>query len=72
MAGVDAARAHEQAFAAKHYAQMILSGKEATDDAALAEMLGIPVKLVDGDPANIKITTPEDIAVGERILKMKN
>ena len=55
-----------QAFRASAYSEMMLSGKEATDDAALAEMLGIKVKLTDGDPANIKITTPEDLPKEEK------
>lgn len=38
-----------------------------TDDMVLVERLGIPVKIVEGDYQNIKITTPEDIAVGESI-----
>lgn len=33
----------------------------ATDDNFLIELTGHPVKLVDGDPSNIKITTPEDL-----------
>ena len=44
-------------------------GLEATDDASLVEMLGYPVKLVRGDYANIKITTPEDLALAEVLLK---
>ncbi len=50
-----------QAFRRPLYEQMINSGREATDDAGLAEILGIKVKLTDGDPANIKITTPDDL-----------
>lgn len=37
-------------------------GDEMTDDAALAERAGLGVRLVDGDEANIKVTTPEDLA----------
>jgi 2-C-methyl-D-erythritol 4-phosphate cytidylyltransferase/2-C-methyl-D-erythritol 2,4-cyclodiphosphate synthase len=33
---------------------------DATDEAALVELAGHPVRLVEGDPGNIKITTPED------------
>lgn len=41
-----------------------------TDDAMVVErMLGAKVKLVLGDYKNIKITTPEDIIVGEQYLK---
>lgn len=33
-----------------------------TDDAALVERLGIPIRIVQGDQRNIKITTREDLA----------
>jgi 2-C-methyl-D-erythritol 4-phosphate cytidylyltransferase / 2-C-methyl-D-erythritol 2,4-cyclodiphosphate synthase len=39
---------------------------DATDEAMLAEQAGHPVRLVDGDPRNIKITTPSDLEVAER------
>ena len=39
-----------------------------TDDAALAEAAGLAVKLVEGGPHNIKLTTPEDFALAERFL----
>jgi 2-C-methyl-D-erythritol 4-phosphate cytidylyltransferase / 2-C-methyl-D-erythritol 2,4-cyclodiphosphate synthase len=38
------------------------SGHEATDEAALAERAGHPVRIVAGDPANVKITTASDLA----------
>jgi 2-C-methyl-D-erythritol 4-phosphate cytidylyltransferase/2-C-methyl-D-erythritol 2,4-cyclodiphosphate synthase len=41
---------------------------DATDEAALAEQAGHPVQLVDGDPRNLKITTPDDLALAERLL----
>jgi len=44
-------------------------GQEATDEATLAERAGHPVRLVDGDPRNIKITTPEDLAVAEALAR---
>ncbi len=40
-----------------------------TDDASLVEKLGIKVKVVEGSYFNIKITTPEDLVLGEAILK---
>ena len=40
-----------------------------TDEAALVERIGKKVKLVRSSRYNIKITTPEDIDVGEFILK---
>jgi len=42
-----------------------------TDDAALIERLGLPVKVIQGDRLNIKITTPEDLVLGEAILKIE-
>ena len=42
-------------------------GVDATDEAALVELAGLPVRLVDGESSNIKITTPDDIAMGEAI-----
>ena len=41
---------------------------DATDEAALAEQAGHVVRVVDGDPRNLKITTPEDLATAERLL----
>lgn len=36
-----------------------------TDDSSVLESAGIPVKVVEGEYSNIKITTPEDIALAE-------
>jgi 2-C-methyl-D-erythritol 4-phosphate cytidylyltransferase/2-C-methyl-D-erythritol 2,4-cyclodiphosphate synthase len=41
---------------------------EATDEAMLAERAGHRVHVVDGDPLNLKITTPADLAIAERLL----
>jgi len=38
---------------------------EATDDATLVERLGHPIALVPGERRNIKLTTPEDMALAE-------
>jgi 2-C-methyl-D-erythritol 4-phosphate cytidylyltransferase len=35
---------------------------DGTDDAALVEAIGGRVVVVDGDPRNIKVTTPDDLA----------
>lgn len=40
-----------------------------TDDAMLVENLGHTVKVINGSYENIKITTPEDLILGEGILK---
>jgi len=39
-----------------------------TDDASVAEALGIPVNLIEGSHKNIKITFPEDIAIAELLM----
>ncbi|MBR3961220.1 MAG: 2-C-methyl-D-erythritol 4-phosphate cytidylyltransferase [Clostridia bacterium] len=36
-----------------------------TDDASVFEAAGVPVKTVEGEYTNIKITTPEDIALAQ-------
>lgn len=43
-------------------------GFRGTDDAVLVERTGNPVRLVHGDPTNIKVTVPEDLALAEAIL----
>lgn len=40
-----------------------------TDEAAVAEAYGIKVSLVEGEEDNIKITTPVDLLIAERILE---
>ena len=42
-----------------------------TDDCALAQMFGRKVKITEGSYDNIKITTPEDLELAERILKKR-
>ena len=39
-----------------------------TDDAQLVERMGRPVKIIPGSDMNLKITTPEDLALAEAIL----
>ncbi len=43
----------------------------ATDDAALFAEAGHPVRIVEGDPGNIKITFPEDLAMAEAIIHQR-
>ena len=45
------------------------TGVDATDEATLAERAGHTVRLVAGEPANIKITTPEDLPIADAIAK---
>jgi 2-C-methyl-D-erythritol 4-phosphate cytidylyltransferase len=46
--------------------------KYVTDDAGIMEAAGAPVKLVMGEYTNIKVTTPEDLAVGKAILASRS
>jgi 2-C-methyl-D-erythritol 4-phosphate cytidylyltransferase len=39
-----------------------------TDDASVVEHYGFPIKLIEGDYQNIKITTPEDLRIAEAFL----
>jgi 2-C-methyl-D-erythritol 4-phosphate cytidylyltransferase len=41
---------------------------QATDDAELVEAVGHPVKVVMGDPRNIKITTKSDLALAAAVI----
>ncbi|WP_392544188.1 2-C-methyl-D-erythritol 4-phosphate cytidylyltransferase [Oryzobacter telluris] len=43
-------------------------GVVATDDAGLVEALGHRVLVVEGDPLALKVTTPADLALAERLL----
>jgi 2-C-methyl-D-erythritol 4-phosphate cytidylyltransferase/2-C-methyl-D-erythritol 2,4-cyclodiphosphate synthase len=57
-----------QAFTRQVLADAIKQGSAlgtATDEATLAERAGHPVRLVDGEPSNIKITTEHDLRVSE-------
>lgn len=40
-----------------------------TDDASVAERAGIEITLCEGERTNLKVTTPEDIAIAETILE---
>ncbi|HOJ13570.1 MAG TPA: 2-C-methyl-D-erythritol 4-phosphate cytidylyltransferase [Deltaproteobacteria bacterium] len=42
-----------------------------TDDSSLLEEAGMRVRIVDGDPLNIKITYPADLALAEAILRCR-
>lgn len=46
-------------------------GVRGTDDASLVERLGVAVEVVEGDPANLKITSAEDLALAEVWLRRR-
>jgi 2-C-methyl-D-erythritol 4-phosphate cytidylyltransferase len=58
-----------QAFGADILRRAHAAGTEATDDAALVEALGATVRVVPGDPRNLKITTPADLGTAEHLLR---
>jgi 2-C-methyl-D-erythritol 4-phosphate cytidylyltransferase len=47
------------------HARAAQTRRRATDDAALVEAMGVTVRLVPDSSRNIKITTPEDLALAE-------
>ncbi|BAY94632.1 2-C-methyl-D-erythritol 4-phosphate cytidylyltransferase [Microchaete diplosiphon NIES-3275] len=51
------------------HAEGVRQGWEVTDDAALFEKCGIEVRIVQGEETNLKVTTPQDLAIAEFILK---
>jgi 2-C-methyl-D-erythritol 4-phosphate cytidylyltransferase len=57
-----------QAFRGHILARALEAGREATDEAALCEELGLPVAAVPVSRLGFKITTPEDLELAEAIL----
>jgi 2-C-methyl-D-erythritol 4-phosphate cytidylyltransferase len=51
--------------------QAVEQGWEVTDDAALFEKVGLAVQIVIGEETNLKITTQQDLAIAEFILKQR-
>ena len=54
----------------KAYSPLRDLSREATDESGLAERLGIPVSVVEGETTNMKLTYPQDVAVLEAMAKM--
>ena len=44
-------------------------GAEVTDDCSAVELMGMSVKIVEGDERNIKVTTPMDLKIAEILLE---
>ena len=55
----------------KAHRQAMQDGFLGTDDAALVEALGEPVRLVEGSYSNLKITTAEDLLIAEALLEVR-
>jgi 2-C-methyl-D-erythritol 4-phosphate cytidylyltransferase len=56
-----------QAFRAGVLRRAHEAGAEATDDAGLVESVGATVRVVPGDPRNIKVTTPADLEMAQAL-----
>jgi 2-C-methyl-D-erythritol 4-phosphate cytidylyltransferase len=56
-----------QAFRAAVLRRAHEAGAEATDDAGLVESVGATVRVVPGDPRNIKVTTPADLEMAQAL-----
>jgi 2-C-methyl-D-erythritol 4-phosphate cytidylyltransferase len=65
------AAATPQAFRAEILARALASGRDATDEAALCEDLGIPVELVAVSRLGFKITAPEDLELAEAVYRAR-
>ncbi len=50
------------------HAEAEACGWSVTDDAALFERLGLPVRVLEAPPSNLKLTTPFDLTVAEAVL----
>ena len=50
------------------HSEAIANEWNVTDDASLFERLGLPVKIYDAGPSNIKVTTPFDLVIAESLL----
>lgn len=57
-----------QAFSSEVLRQVHRSAPEATDDAALVSAAGGAVELVEGEPRNLKLTTPYDLEMAALLL----
>jgi 2-C-methyl-D-erythritol 4-phosphate cytidylyltransferase len=53
------------------HAEGIRQAWEVTDDAALFEKCGYQVRIVEGEETNLKVTTPQDLAIAEFILRTR-
>ncbi|HEX5109533.1 MAG TPA: 2-C-methyl-D-erythritol 4-phosphate cytidylyltransferase [Vicinamibacterales bacterium] len=57
-----------QAFRVAVLRDALAAPGDVTDEASLAERAGHPVRIVEGDPLNLKITAPRDLDTAERLL----
>lgn len=65
LVAVQTPQVFERSLLVRAYAQGDLTS---TDDAGLVERLGEPVTLIEGDPRNIKVTTPTDLSIVRAVM----
>ena len=65
----DAARLWERALRKAQLPVAATEGFTGTDEASLLERIGRRVVVVRGEPFNVKVTEPEDLAVVEALLE---
>ena len=65
-----------QVFRRDWFAQALRRGRrrldQFPDDVAILESAGFPVRMIPGDPLNLKVTTREDLVVAEAILTSRH
>ena len=69
--GVQTPQGFETELLEEAFAKAYEEGFYGTDDASLVERLGHPVVIAEGDYANIKITTREDLPKEEKMMDMR-
>jgi 2-C-methyl-D-erythritol 4-phosphate cytidylyltransferase len=60
-----------QAFVAATLRAAHAGDGETTDDAGLLEQMGATVRTVPGEPSNLKLTYPEDLALAAELLRIR-
>jgi 2-C-methyl-D-erythritol 4-phosphate cytidylyltransferase len=67
--GVQTPQIFTDAILRRAHASAEVEGRDATDDASLLEASGAKVAVVPGDPMNLKLTEPSDLAMFEFLLR---
>lgn len=67
--GVQTPQIFADAILRRAHATAQADGRDATDDASLLEASGAKVAVVPGDPMNLKLTEPSDLAMFEFLLR---
>jgi 2-C-methyl-D-erythritol 4-phosphate cytidylyltransferase len=67
--GVQTPQIFADAILRRAHASAEVEGRDATDDASLLEASGAKVAVVPGDPMNLKLTEPSDLAMFEFLLR---